>query len=571
MEKRLFLALGLSVAILVVWQLIFPPRVPPKQPPAEQTQQQKETADSASDGQKPIEQVKNGSAKEAELKADNSPKPEKQDEPEQKIEEKITEISGLPLVGASFSNLTGSLKSYVLKKSKYDVTTDPKTTGKEEKIKNDLVHTAFLDKPDLLPFNVEFPIHKGFSEPAKGWTAAETDDGVSFSKETKEGVVVVKEYKFLKNYAMTFTVRIQNKTKEPVSEATSVVLASWRSPSESSGGIFSGPSTNAIMPKAYFGDTLEKTDSADELAKGWNKKGVPSFAAIDEHYFLQALLFKNKEEAMVSAKRGADGVLKVNVTLPEYKIDPGFETSHSFTVFMGPKEYNLLKETGHNLEETVDFWILGIFSRPMLWILQKSFDFLGNWGLAILVLTLVVRILMLPLTHKSQVSMARMKTLKPQMDALKEKYKEDKVEFNKQLMDLYKREKVNPLSGCLPILLQMPIYIALYRTLWGAVELYNSPFIPRWIDDLSKPEPYAIKVLPLLLGVLMFVQQKITPQAMESEQQKIMLYMMPILMTVMLYLLPSGLNLYILMSTIVGLVQQWIYNKYDIGVKQYAK
>jgi len=267
----------------------------------------------------------------------------------------------------------------------------------------------------------------------------------------------------------------------------------------------------------------------------------------------------------VFAKRGEDKILYMTMTLPEYKTDAGMETVHSFTVFMGPKELHILKEVGHDLEESVNFWILGVLAKPMLSILKWSQGILGNWGLAILILTLVVKLILFPLTHKSYVSMQRMKDLKPKMDRLKEKYKDDREEFNRQVMDLYKREKVNPLGGCLPMLLQMPVYIALYRALWGAVELYNAPFIVGWINDLSLPEPGTIKILPIILGAMMFAQQKLTPQAMDNEQQKMMMWMMPIMMVVFMWFLPAGLVLYIMASTFLGVLQQVVYNKYKIG------
>ena len=194
--------------------------------------------------------------------------------------------------------------------------------------------------------------------------------------------------------------------------------------------------------------------------------------------------------------------------------------------------------------------------------MRLSYSVVPSWGLAIVFLTLIVKLLTLYWTQKSMTSMKKMADLRPKIEALKEKYGDDKVKLNEATMALYKQEKINPLGGCLPMLLQMPIWIALYRTIYGAVDLYQAPLF-LWIKDLSAHDPYF--VMPVLLGVLMFVQQKLQPTAGDPTQAKMMLWMMPIMFTSFMLFLPSGLVFYILVNTILSVIHQQVVNRGLIG------
>lgn len=233
---------------------------------------------------------------------------------------------------------------------------------------------------------------------------------------------------------------------------------------------------------------------------------------------------------------------------------PGRTREMSFRAFLGPKDLDELKAVERGLDDTIDFWVLGFLCKPMLWVLRQSYDLVPSWGVAIIVLTLLVKVLTLYPTQKSMLQMKRLAELKPKMDEIRERYKDDKVKMNQAMMDLYKREKVNPLGGCLPMLLQMPIWIALYRTIYGAVDLYQAPLF-LWVADLSAPDPYF--VMPFLLGALMFLQQKMTPTMGDQTQAKIMLWMMPIMFTAFMLFLPSGLVFYILVNTLLSIAHQW--------------
>jgi YidC/Oxa1 family membrane protein insertase len=234
----------------------------------------------------------------------------------------------------------------------------------------------------------------------------------------------------------------------------------------------------------------------------------------------------------------------------------GGEGASSFAVefYAGPKDLSRLRELNVGLDDSIDFWVLGFIAKPMLWVLRFFYSLVPVWAVAIVLLTVVVKLLLLYWTQKSYLQMQRMAQLKPKMDEIKEKFGKDKERLNTEVMNLYKREKVNPLGGCLPVLLQMPIWFALYRTIYSAVDLYQAP-LGLWIDDLSQPDRFF--VLPLLLGVSMFVQQKMTPTTMDSAQAKMMLWVMPIMFTAFMLFLPSGLNLYMFVNTLLSMVQQW--------------
>ena len=245
----------------------------------------------------------------------------------------------------------------------------------------------------------------------------------------------------------------------------------------------------------------------------------------------------------------------------------------TLSLYTGPKDLDLLRPFGHDLEGAIDFGWFSVIAKPMVTVLNLGHTYTGSWPIAILLLTLLVKILLWPVTIKSIRSMKAMQQLKPELDAVKAdleaKAKKtgqptDPQEVNRLTFELYKKHGVNPVGGCLPMLLQMPVYIALYRSINSSVQLFNQPLFG-WIADMTQKDPYY--VLPLVLGVVMFGQQKVTPQtAGDPAQQKMMLYFMPVLFTVMMLQLPSGLTLYILINTVLSVAQTLIVQRTDVGV-----
>lgn len=234
-----------------------------------------------------------------------------------------------------------------------------------------------------------------------------------------------------------------------------------------------------------------------------------------------------------------------------------FQNAATYKFFAAPKEYDYLKKFGYGLEHIVDFGFFSIIARPLFWFLKLLYSFTGNYGVAIIILTILVRIPFIPVVNRGQKSMQKLSELQPKLMKLKEQYKNDPQRLQKEMMELYKKYKINPMSGCLPILLQIPVFFALYKILTIAIELRQAPFV-LWITDLSAKDPYY--VLPILMGVTMLIQQKMTPSTADPTQQKIML-LMPVVFTFLFLNFPSGLVLYWLVNNIFGIAQQFYINQ----------
>jgi len=272
------------------------------------------------------------------------------------------------------------------------------------------------------------------------------------------------------------------------------------------------------------------------------------WVAQEDKYFFASLVPREKA---IGAKvwRNNKGDALVAINLPAGK--------NELLLYAGPKAYDRLKSLGVGLEYIVNFGFFSILAQPLFWILKLFYKVIGNYGWSIALLTILVRIPFIPLINKGQKSMKKLQVLQPQMNEIKQKYKKDPQKMQKEMMDLYKKYKVNPMSGCLPMLIQIPVFFALYKVLLVAIELRGSPFI-FWIHDLSAKDPYYI--LPIIMGITMFIQQKMTPTTMESQQQKIMTYL-PVVFTFLFLKFPSGLVIYWLVSNLLSILQQYFVNK----------
>ncbi|MDD3266351.1 MAG: membrane protein insertase YidC [Burkholderiales bacterium] len=240
-------------------------------------------------------------------------------------------------------------------------------------------------------------------------------------------------------------------------------------------------------------------------------------------------------------------------------------SSYNITVpmYIGPQEYHALLAAAPEVERTKDYGWVYIFATPLFWLLVHIHEFVGNWGWAIILLTLTVKVVLFPLTRASYKSMARMKALSPKIERLKEQYGDDKTKLQQSMMAMYKEEKVNPIGGCLPMILQIPVFIGLYWALLGSVELRQAHFL--WINDLSKPDPYYI--LPVILAVTMFLQTFLNPPAADPMQQK-MMRIMPLAFSVMFFFFPAGLVVYWLANNILSMSQQWYVNTHVVPKKK---
>jgi len=275
-----------------------------------------------------------------------------------------------------------------------------------------------------------------------------------------------------------------------------------------------------------------------------------------QHHFLSAAVPPTEESFNYDSKV-SNGKLTLRGTGPTISVAPGETKTVNAEFFVGPKLQEQLDETAPGLALTVDYGILAILAQPLFWLLQQVHDAVGNWGWSIIIVTFMIKLAFYKLTEASGRSMAKMRKLQPRLKALQERYKDDRQALSQHMMDLYKREKVNPAAGCLPMLVQIPFFIAFYWVLLESVEMRQAPFA-LWITDLSSRDPYF--VLPLLMGVAMFVQQKLNPAPPDPVQAKVMMFL-PVMFTVFFAFFPSGLVLYWLTNSVLSVLQQWNINR----------
>jgi YidC/Oxa1 family membrane protein insertase len=304
-------------------------------------------------------------------------------------------------------------------------------------------------------------------------------------------------------------------------------------------------------------DKFEKIDFDDLAEERYQVTTRNGWLAMIQHYFFAAWIPPAEEETTYTTQaitgRGWPRYIARNVS-PARQVPAGEEAGFSTRLYLGPKLQDEIPDIAPGLEYTVNYGIFTVFSKPLFWLLEKIHDVVGNWGWAIVILTILIKAAFFKLTEAQYRSTARMRKLQPRIEQLKERYGDDRQRMSQAMMELYKKEKVNPLGGCLPILVQIPIFIALYWVLLESVELRQAPFI-LWIDNLSVRDPYF--VLPLLNAVFMFATQRLTPMVgMDPLQQK-MMTMMPIVFSIMFAFFPAGLVLYWATNAGLSLAQQY--------------
>ena len=317
-------------------------------------------------------------------------------------------------------------------------------------------------------------------------------------------------------------------------------------------------------PIIYDGEKSEKLQLDDLMEDGAVSFSSQAgwFGSIQHHFLSAVVPMPGSEQRFNVAVRGERSI--ASVIGRAQSIAPGASKTFVTTLFIGPKMQSQLEEIDDSLKLTVDYGWLTIISQPLFWLLSIVFGFVGNWGVSIIFVTFLIKLAFYKLTEASGRSMAKMRSLQPRMTALKERYKDDKQAHSQAMMELYKREKVNPAAGCLPILIQMPFFLAFYWVLLESVEMRQAPFA-LWITDLSTRDPYFI--LPLIMGVAMFMQQKLNPAPADPVQAKVM-QIMPIMFTGFFAFFPAGLVLYWVTNTLLSIAQQWNINKV---VEQEAK
>ncbi|MBC7622194.1 MAG: membrane protein insertase YidC [Aeromicrobium sp.] len=389
---------------------------------------------------------------------------------------------------------------------------------------------------------------------------------VVFTNTDLPGVTVNKVFIFQRgSYVVDLRYDIKNDSAAPIAPKAYFQFLRDANPpeGESSGsnpftGIatFTGPAVYTEQKKfqkvAFSDIEKNKADYVKEASDGW--------IAMVQHYFVSAWLPQGSGGREYFTKRVTDTLYSAGVIVPIASVGaiaPAATASLTMPLYVGPQEQEKLKTLSPGLDLVVDYGWLKTLAYPMFVVLSFLNSMIGNWGWTIIAFTILLKLVFFPLNQKAGKSMAHMKTLMPKMEALKARFGDDKMKLNQAMMELYKTEKVNPLGGCLPIVIQIPFFIALYWVLLGAVELRNTPWMG-WITDLSTPDPYY--VLPVLMGASMFIQTKLNPQPADPIQAKVML-ILPIVFSIMFFFFPAGLVLYWTMQNILGIAQQWYINK----------
>jgi YidC/Oxa1 family membrane protein insertase len=310
---------------------------------------------------------------------------------------------------------------------------------------------------------------------------------------------------------------------------------------------------------AFINEGLEKEKELDAGEPQYYNGNV-HWQGFSDKYFLTTLLPVDNPVSSVNLEQlhSADGQSPgLFISRLIYNIQPhlqGDTARFAYSIYVGPKDLDVLRDTGHFLEKSIDLGWFGFIAKPLLVVLKFFYRYTHNYGIAIIILTVLIKILFYPLTRKQMESMGQMQKLQPKMKAIREKFKDDKERLNKEVMDLYRTHKINPLGGCWPMLLQIPVFFALYKALLNSIELRHAPFM-FWIQDLSEKDPCYIT--PIIMGATMFLQQKMTPAAGDPNQQKMMMFM-PLIFTFMFLNFPSGLVLYWLVNNVLTIGQQFV-------------
>jgi YidC/Oxa1 family membrane protein insertase len=549
-QARLIIAIALSLVVFILWNIFF------------------------------VDKKENQSPKQAQEKEQKTDKKPEILKKEQIIAEKLPLSAKIPALPAKPSRtLTVKTPLYVVKIS------EKGAVFKSYVLKN-YRETTGVDSPllEMIPPDIsDGTIRLGFA----GNSLSGLDDAVfsgdidgdsvditnkskeiSFVWTSPEGVAIEKKFSFSpESYMIDLSVTIKNLSGETLRDSMILSLVQPAEIKESRYG-FTGPS-------ALINNKLKQI-KAKKIKDKNIYTGNVTWVAVQNRYFMSAIIPDDPVDGGMHLYVD-DTVLTNSYVRPEAVMESGTQHVFKYKLFFGPKSMRVLKGLDYDLVKAVYFGMFDIIAKPCVWIMNFIYDhFIPNYGVAIIMLTLFTKIILWPLGNKSYKSMAEMKKIQPLMAGIKEKYKDDKKRMNEEVMGLYKTYKVNPMGGCLPMVAQIPIFFALYRMLYEAIELRHAPFF-WWINDLSAPDrlfrfdisipfmqpPYGIPVLTIIMGASMFIQQKMSPPMGDAAQAKMMM-LMPLVFTVMFINFSSGLVLYWLVNNIISMAQQYYIQKKNV-------
>lgn len=531
MDKRTLLAIVLSFAVIFIYQTFFAPPPPQKVPAAPEQQQ--------------LSQAPPGTATPAVVGRELRPAVP----PEANVAEREVTVD-TPLYTAVFTTRGGALKSLKLKK--YRNTLD-KDSGFVELV----TVKDFMPRPLSLSFpdsSFDIPPDSLYDTDATKITlsAEGTPQQLVFRRVFGNEIKVEKYYTFQPGkYLFDLEIRVHNLSNQTLNQSPNLFWSQFVDPTvETDSYSHDGPIS--YIAKVVERHTVEKIPEQHVIGPN------VAWGAFESKYFMAAMIPHNPILSNLHLGRDTQNMVTVGIRGPKIVIPVGQVGLFSYSLYMGPKDYEILKEKGVGLENAIDFsdWFRWLVV-PLLMILKFLYNYVHNYGIAIIILTLLIKIIFWPLGNKSYRSMKEMQKLQPKIEELRNRYKDDKTRLSQETMALYREHKVNPLGGCLPMLIQIPVFFGLYKALLYAIELRHAPFF-WWIQDLSAKDPYYIT--PIIMGATMFIQQKMSPPIGDPMQAKIML-LMPVIFTVLFLGFPSGLVLYWLFNNVVSIGQQLYINK----------
>ena len=529
--KRMFTAMVLSMLILIGWEQLFPS---PKSQP--QTATQSTTT-----------------ATQATPLTVTSPITVETDTVKAVIDEK-----------------SGDLRSMTLRH--YDATND---TNQQFTLFSDSKPLTYIAQSELIDAaGSNVLANATFSAAQKSYIMNSDKLKVRLSAQTTNGLQVDKVYTFTKgSYLVNVRFDVKNSGSQAVQLGTAYKIVRDNSTPDGEGWFmhsYTGPVVytpdSDKFEKVTFSD-LDKDFNTGKDSAEYQRKATGGYVGMIQHYFVSAWVMQPETGTNICAnnactvemKRRADNLYSAGVNVTASNIAAGANQTFSANLFAGPQVTSILKTVAPKFELTKDYGRVHIFAAPLFALLDWLHRVIGNWGWAIIVLTLIVKAVLFPLNQKAYKSMAKMRAVAPKLEALKKKYPdpEDRMALQMGMMQLYKEEQINPLGGCLPMLIQMPIFIGLYWMIFLSVELRQAPWLG-WIGDLSRPDPWYI--LPLLMAGTMWFQTKLSPPPSDPAQAQ-MMKIMPLIFSVMFFFFPAGLVLYYVINNLITIAQQWLINK----------
>jgi YidC/Oxa1 family membrane protein insertase len=552
-QARLLIAIVLSAAVFLVWQFFFVDRdavhktaKKTEQPPASTEQVQPAKPQAAEQEDTVIKTTGAGEAAVA--------KPA--------LQGKIITVD-TPLYRAKISEEGAGFTSFILKDYRETVAKD--SPLKEIIPQQSAFETVLVGYDGKSLAGLDNAVFSANLD-VDTLSVKEGSQQITFSWTSKQGVIVEKTYSFTPgSYVIGLDVTVKNGSDLNIQDKLYVALR---------GGI---PNTHQRYgfegPSAFINDHLEEVKIKD-IAEKNTYAGSFKWIAIQDRYFITSIIPNHVEEGSMRLYVKEDKLLETQYLNPVSDIRPGTQHTYQYSLFFGPKSMKVMRAVGHDISKALNFGFFDIIAKPCVWLMNKLYSVIPNYGIAIIILTLLIKIVLWPLGSKSYKSMSEMKRIQPLMKEIREKYKDDKKKMNEEVMGLYRTYKINPLGGCLPMVVQLPVFFALYRMLYQAIELRHAPFF-LWIVDLSAPDrlghfaikhvpfmepPYGIPVLTIIMGASMLLQQKMSPPMGDPTQAKMMMFM-PVIFTFIFINFSSGLVLYWLTNNILSIAQQHYIQK----------